>query len=106
LINKASLVAKGFQQVHGIDYDEAFTPVEKMDVKNAFIHGYLSKEIYMEQPQGFMHDSYLVYQLKKSLYGLKKASRASNAGASPMSSEPAHQAEDSWTTPTPILKTP
>ena len=67
---KARIVAKGFQQVHGIDYDETFAPVVKMDsirlalaiaatkgwevhqmdVKNAFLHGDLSKEIYMEQP--------------------------------------------------------
>jgi hypothetical protein len=47
-----------------------------MDVKNAFLHSDLSEEIYMEQPQGFMQDSYLVYLLKKSLYGLKQALRA------------------------------
>jgi hypothetical protein len=46
-----------------------------MDVKNAFLHGDISKDIYMEHPQGFMQDSSLVCQLKKSLYGLKKASR-------------------------------
>jgi hypothetical protein len=71
---KARLVAKGFQQVHGIDYDETFALVVKMDsillalaivaskgwevhhmdMKNAFLHGDLSKEIYIEQPQGFM----------------------------------------------------
>jgi hypothetical protein len=88
---KARLVAKGFQQVHGIDYDETFAPVAKMDsirftlaivaakgwefhqmdVNNAFLHGDLSEEIYMEKPQGFMQDSSLVYRLKKSLYGLK-----------------------------------
>jgi hypothetical protein len=82
--------------VHGIDYDETFTPVGNMDsiclalsiaiskgwevhhmvMKNTFLHGDLSEEIYMEQLQGFMHDSYLVYQLKKSLYGLKQALRA------------------------------
>jgi hypothetical protein len=92
---KARLVTKGFQQVHGIDYDETFAPVAKMDsirlalaiaevkgwevhqmdVKNSFLHVDLSKEIYMEQPQGFMHDSSLVCQLKKSLYGLKQALR-------------------------------
>jgi hypothetical protein len=79
--------------VQGIDYDDTFAPVENMDsihlalsiaevegwkvhhmdVKNAFIHRYLSEEIYMEHPQGFMQDSYLVCRLKKSLYGLKKA---------------------------------
>jgi hypothetical protein len=46
-----------------------------MDVNNAFLHGYLSKEIYMEQIQGFMHDSSLVCRLKKYFYGLKKALR-------------------------------
>jgi hypothetical protein len=47
-----------------------------MDVKNEFLHCDLSEEIYMEHPQGFMQDSYLVFRLKKSLYGLKQASRA------------------------------
>jgi hypothetical protein len=82
--------------VHGIDYDETFARVANMDsirlalaivvakgwefhhmdVKNAFLHSDLSEEIYMEQPQGFMQDSSLVYRLKKSLYGLKQAPRA------------------------------
>jgi hypothetical protein len=47
-----------------------------MDMKNAFLHGDLSEEIYMEHPQVFMQDSSLVCQLKKSLYGLKQAPRA------------------------------
>jgi hypothetical protein len=88
---KSSLVAKGFQQVHGIDYDETFAPVAKMDfirltlaiaktkgwevhqmdVNNSFLHGDLFEEIYMEQPQGFMQDKYLIFRLKKSIYGLK-----------------------------------
>jgi hypothetical protein len=46
-----------------------------MDVKNAFHRSDLSKEIYMEQPQGFMQDSSFFCRLKKSLYGLKKALR-------------------------------
>jgi hypothetical protein len=47
-----------------------------MDMKNAFLHSDLSEEIYMEKPQGFMHDSSLVCRIKKSLYGLKQAPRA------------------------------
>ena len=82
--------------MHGIDYDETFAPVAKMDsirltlaiaaaqrwevhqmdVKNAFLHGDLSEEIYMEQPHGFIQDSSLVCRLNKSLYDLKQALRA------------------------------
>ena len=47
-----------------------------MDVKNEFLHGDLSEEIYMEQPQGFMQDSSLVCRLKKSFYSLKQTLRA------------------------------
>jgi hypothetical protein len=50
--------------------------VHQMDVKNAFLHVDISKEIYVEQPQGFMQDSSLVFRLNKSLYGLKQAPRA------------------------------
>jgi hypothetical protein len=95
--HKAQLVAKGFSQVEGIDYNETFAPVAKMnsirlvlalagshkwevhqmDVKSAFLHGDLQKEIYMEQPPGYVqNDSSLVFRLKKSLYGLKQAPRA------------------------------
>lgn len=47
-----------------------------MDVKSAFLNGDIYEEIYMEQPKGFVHDSTLVYKLKKSIYGLKQAPRA------------------------------
>ena len=77
--------------MHGIDYDKTFAPVAKMDsirltlaiaatqgwevhqmdVKNAFFHGDLSEEIYMEQPHGFIQNSSFVRTLKKSLYSLK-----------------------------------
>jgi hypothetical protein len=93
---KARLVTKGFQQVHGIDYNETFAPVAKMDsihstlaitttrgwevhymdVNNAFLHEDILEDIYMEQPPGFIQDSSLVCRLKKSLFGLKQASRA------------------------------
>jgi hypothetical protein len=73
--------------VHGIDYNETFAPVanmdsihleldivetkgwevHQMDMKNAFLHEDLSKELYMDKPQGFMQDSSLVYRLNKSL---------------------------------------
>jgi hypothetical protein len=92
--HKAWLVSKGFFQVEGIDYNETFAPVEKMnsiclvlalaashkwevhqmDVKYAFLCGDLQEEIYMEQPPGYVqNDSSLICHLKKSLYGIKQA---------------------------------
>ncbi|MCO5582384.1 hypothetical protein L7F22_036279 [Adiantum nelumboides] len=98
---KARLVAKGYAQTYGIDYEETFSPVAKMaivhavivvaaskgwllhqmDVKNAFLHGDLQEEVYMEQPQGYeevKHPGH-VCKLKKALYGLKQAPRAWHA---------------------------
>eukprot|EP01018_Ginkgo_biloba_P033190 Gb_05496 [translate_table: standard] len=96
--HKARLVAKGYAQQEGIDYIETFAPVTKMDtikivlvlaekngwiiyqmdVKSAFLNGYVDEEIYVEQPQGFeiVGKENKVYNLKKSLYGLKQAPRA------------------------------
>ena len=94
---KARLVVKGFAQKKGIDFDEIFSPIVKMnsirtivslvavedlhleqlDVKTTFLHGDLEEEIYMQQPQGYevKGKENLVCRLKKTLYGLKQAPR-------------------------------
>ncbi|GKA92003.1 retrovirus-related pol polyprotein from transposon TNT 1-94 [Tanacetum coccineum] len=98
LKNKARLVARGYRQEEGIDFEESFAPVARldvirfflafvarmnmivyqMDVKTTFLNGILRKEVYVGQPDGFVDKDNLnhVYKLKKDLYGLKQAPRA------------------------------
>ncbi|GJZ39949.1 retrovirus-related pol polyprotein from transposon TNT 1-94 [Tanacetum coccineum] len=96
--NKARLVAQGYNQQEGIDYDETYTPVARlesirillayacaldfklfqMDVKSAFLNGFINEEVYVAQPLGFIdfEKPDHVYKLKKALYGLKQAPKA------------------------------
>jgi hypothetical protein len=96
--NKSWLVAQGFSQKEGIDYEETFAPVARleaiviilsfsvakvfrlyqMDVKSAFLNGFLEEEVYVRQPPGFesVEFPHRVYKLRKALYGLKQAPRA------------------------------
>ncbi|GKD87315.1 retrovirus-related pol polyprotein from transposon TNT 1-94 [Tanacetum coccineum] len=99
LKNKARLVAHGYRQEEGIDFEESFAPVARleairiflafathmnmvvyqMDVKTAFLNGNLWKEVYVSQPDSFVDpdNPNHMYKLKKALYGLKQAPRAS-----------------------------
>ena len=91
--NKARLVCKGYAQQEGIDFEETFAPIAKlesirmflalssfqkfkvyqMDVKSTFLNGDLEEEVYIEQPEGFIlgNEAKIVCKLRKSLYGLK-----------------------------------
>jgi hypothetical protein len=96
--HKVRFVARGFSQIEGVDYDETFTPIARytsirtiiaiaaemgwrihqMDVKTAFLNGFIEEEVYIEQPQGFEvsdRETHM-YLLRKALYGLKQAPRA------------------------------
>nr|GEZ99307.1 retrovirus-related Pol polyprotein from transposon TNT 1-94 [Tanacetum cinerariifolium] len=98
LKNKARLVARGYRQEEGIDFEESFAPVARleairiflvyaahknmvvyqMDVKTTFLNVNLREEVYVSQPDGFVDQDNPnhVYKLKKALYGLKQAPRA------------------------------
>ncbi|GKD21594.1 retrovirus-related pol polyprotein from transposon TNT 1-94 [Tanacetum coccineum] len=96
--NKERLVAKGYAQKDGIDLEESFAlvarlevvrifvtytahksfPIYQMDVKTTFLNGLLKEKVYFAQPDGFVDPNHLekVYHLRKALYGLKQAPRA------------------------------
>jgi hypothetical protein len=91
-------MVKGFKQIHGIDYDETFSPVMmlksvqillaivayfdyeiwQMDVKTIFLNENLTKDVYMTQPEGFVDPKHVgkICKLQKSIYELKQASQS------------------------------
>jgi hypothetical protein len=99
-IYKTRFVAKGFKQIHGVDYDEIFSPVVmlkfvrillaialyfyyeiwQMDVKMTFLNGNLTEDVYMTQLEGFvdLKNARKICKLQMSIYGLKQASRSWN----------------------------
>ena len=100
LSTKLELSKKGFRQVQSVDYDESFSLVSmlksvrimlaiaafydyeiwQMDVKTAFLNGFLKEELYMMQPEGFVNPkgANQICKLQRSIYGLVQASRSWN----------------------------